>query len=260
MINISVNTMGGLGNILFQIAAAYSVSLRDNMQLIVDSTNHFGGHYGISKYTNNILRYINFSENKINYPIFGENGHQYSEIPKFQSNTKLNGYFQSEKYFDKIRDEVLNLYSPTNDIIIKINEYYLDVLKNKTTSLHVRRGDYLGIPNYHPTLPIEYYQNALKFIDANETILVFSDDIEWCKSNFDFIKNKIFIDNLNDYEELYLMSICNNNIIANSTFSWWGAWLNKNMHKKVISPKIWFGPSLANLKTYDIYCDKWIII
>ena len=117
---ISVNTMGGLGNVLFQISVAYSVSLRDNMKLIVDSNNHHGAHYGISKYTNNILRNLNFSNTHLNFPIFGENGHHYNEIPKFNSNVKLNGYFQSEKYFKQYRNEIINLFSPTNEIVSKL--------------------------------------------------------------------------------------------------------------------------------------------
>lgn len=260
MNTISINTMGGLGNVLFQIIAAYSISKRDNMSLIIDSTNHHGAHYGISKYTNNILRNIKFSTEPLNFTGYGEQGHHYTEIPKFNTNIKLIGYFQSEKYFYEYRDDVLELLSPTNEIITKLTEKYSDVLKSKTTSLHVRRGDYLGLPDFHPVLPIEYYKMSLNTINDDSTVLIFSDDINWCKSNFDFIKNKIFITDLEDFEELYLMSMCDNNIISNSTFSWWGAWLNKNNNKKVISPKIWFGPSLHHLSTKDIYCKNWLVI
>ena len=260
MNRISINTMGGLGNVLFQVVTAYSISKRDNMSLIVDPTNHHGAHYGISKYTTNILRNIPFSTEPLNFTNYGEQGHHYTEIPIFNSDTKLIGYFQSEKYFKDYRDEVIELLSPTNEIITKITEKYSDVLKNKTTSLHVRRGDYLGLPDFHPVLPIEYYKESLKLIDNNSTVLIFSDDVTWCESNFDFIKNKIFITDLEDFEELYLMSMCDDNIISNSTFSWWGAWLNTKINKKIISPKVWFGPSLSQLQTYDIYCENWIKI
>jgi hypothetical protein len=260
MNTISINTMGGLGNVLFQVIAAYSISKRDNMSLIIDPTNHHGAHYGISKYISNILRNIKFSTEPLNFTGYGEPGHHYTEIPKFNTDIKLIGYFQSEKYFNEYRDEVLELLSPTNEITTKLTEKYSDVLKNKTTSLHVRRGDYLGLPDFHPVLPIEYYKESLKIINDDSTVLIFSDDINWCESNFEFIKNKIFITDLEDFEELYLMSMCDNNIIGNSTFSWWGAWLNKNNNKQVISPKVWFGPSLSYLITKDIYCDNWIII
>jgi hypothetical protein len=250
--------MGGLGNVLFQISVAYSISRRDDMILKIDTTNHHGAHYGISKYTNNILRNINFSTIPLNLTGYGEQGHHFTEIPKFNSDTKLIGYFQTEKYFINYRTEILKLFSPTNDILIKLNEKYSEILKKNTTSLHVRRGDYLGLSDFHPILPIEYYKKSLKLIDNDSTILIFSDDINWCKSNFDFIKNKIFISDLEDFEELYLMSMCNNNIIANSTFSWWGAWLNKNINKQVISPKVWFGEKLSHLQTFDIYCNDWV--
>ena len=258
MNTISINTMGGLGNVLFQIATAYSISKRDDMKLIIDPTNHYGAHHGIPKYANNILRNINFSTTPLNFVGYGEQGHHFTEIPKFNSDTKLIGYFQTEKYFINYRNEILEMFSPTNNIITKLNEKYSDILKKNTTSLHVRRGDFIGISDFHPTLPIEYYQESLKLIDSNSTILIFSDDINWCKSNFDFINDKIFVDDLEDFEELYLMSMCNNNIIANSTFSWWGAWLNKNLNKRVISPKVWFGSSLTHLQTFDIYCNNWI--
>lgn len=258
MNTISIDTSGGLGNVLFQIAAAYSVSKRDNMKLLIDPTNHHGARYGIPKYTSNILRNINFSTTRLNFTGYGEQGHHFTEIPKFNYDTKLIGYFQTEKYFINYRTEILELFSPTSDIIVKLNEKYSDILEKNTTSLHVRRGDFIGISNFHPLLPIEYYQECLKLVDNNSTILIFSDDINWCKSNFDFIENKIFISNLEDFEELYLMSMCNNNVIANSTFSWWGAWLNKNLNKQVISPKVWFGPALQHLQTKDIYCKDWI--
>jgi hypothetical protein len=88
--------------------------------------------------------------------------------------------------------------------------------------------------------------------------LIFSDDINWCIENFDFIKNKTFISGNSDFFDLYLMSMCNNNIIANSTFSWWAAWLNINKDKKVICPKIWFGINYSHFDTSDIYCIDWI--
>lgn len=259
MNTISINTMGGLGNTLFQVSVAYSISIRDNMNLLIDTTNHYGSHYGISKYKNNILRNISFSDKSLSYTHYGEQGFNYYEIPNFLENTKLIGHFQSEKYFVKYRDSILDLYSPTKDITTKLMELYGEILKNNnTTSLHIRRGDYVGLPNHHPVLPMDYYKNSINYFSDSQIYLIFSDDIEWCKSNLAFIENKIFVDNLDDYEELYLMSICNNNIIANSTFSWWGAWLNTNENKKVISPLTWFGTSYSSYNTSDIYCDNWI--
>jgi 5'(3')-deoxyribonucleotidase len=100
----------------------------------------------------------------------------------------------------------------------------------------------------------------MKEMPKNSIFLIFSDDIEWCKENFPNISDKfIFIEGNKDYEDLYIMSKCKNNIISNSTFSWWGAWLNQNENKKVVAPLKWFGSSI-NHNTKDLYCDGWIKI
>jgi hypothetical protein len=90
--------------------------------------------------------------------------------------------------------------------------------------------------------------------------LIFSDDPEWCKQNFNFIEDKVIIEGNQDYLDLYLMSFCKNNIISNSTFGWWGAWLNKNIGKKVIIPEIWYGPKYSHLSIRDIICKGWVIL
>ena len=116
----------------------------------------------------------------------------------------------------------------------------------------------MGLTNFHPQQSLDYYKQAIETVGPDKTFVIFSDDIEWCKQNLDFIGSKFFISGNKDYEDMYLMSLCNNNIITNSTFSWWGAWLNKNENKIVISPKIWFGKNNSHLDTSDLYCDKWI--
>ena len=101
----------------------------------------------------------------------------------------------------------------------------------------------------------EYYKNALDIIGGYENLYVFSDDINWCKTNLKF-KNMVFVEGNDDVEDLWLMSLCDHNIIANSSFSWWGAWLNINPNKKVISPKRWFGEQ-TNLSSDDIIPVSW---
>lgn len=123
--------------------------------------------------------------------------------------------------------------------------------------MHIRRGDYLVSPGHYINLDVEYYKNALKYIDNPGSILIFSDDISWCKDNFKGDKY-IFIENEKDYIDIYLMSLCNNNIIANSTFSWWGAWLNTNPNKIVISPNKWFGPAKGKRHLNDLIPKNWI--
>jgi hypothetical protein len=258
---VSVDLRGGLGNMLFQISTGYAVSLKNNMDLIVDLTYYHGGHYHIGKYLPNILRNIKFSQSHLLYPCIWETAFHYQEIPVCNGNTKLNGYFQSEKYFVSHRKEIIELFKPDEITNEKIKTKYSKILEeNNTCSIHVRRGDYLGLPNHFQTLTEEYYMKSSNPFNKDDLFLIFSDDISWCQKNFDFIKNKIFITDLEDYEEIYLMSLCNNNIIANSSFSWWGAWLNENNDKIIISPKKWFGPAFQTNNTKDLIPENWISI
>lgn len=261
MKSVSVNLAGGLGNVLFQIATGYVTSLKNDMNFCVDLSKHHGGHHCMNKYFSNILRKIEFCDFFNHDYIFGESSHEYSEIPKLSANTKLNGYFQSEKYFVDFRNEILELFSPTEEITNLLNNKFREILIEDNCSIHVRRGDYVSLPDYYVNLTIDYYKKCVDEIGNDKLFLIFSDDIEWCKDNFYFIKNKIFVDNLEDYESLYLMSLCKNNIISNSTFGWWGAWMNQNNEKIVISSSEWFGPKLNHLlNSKDINCENWIKI
>jgi hypothetical protein len=188
----------------------------------------------------------------------GEGGFHYTPIPKIEGNIKLIGHFQSEKYFINHKNEILKLFEIDDITKNYLLEKYGEILNQDTCSIHVRRGDYLGLQNHHPIQPIEYYQKAINIIGEENHFLIFSDDIKWCEENFSFLKNKTFVSDNLDYEDLYLMSMCNNNILANSTFSWWGAWLNNNENKQVIIPSKWFGVSNSHLNTNDLYCNKWI--
>ena len=256
---VSTRLMGGLGNMMFQIATAYSLSLRDQKKLVCDTNNMVIAHKPYSAYKNNIFRKIEFSESlKINNYIGA--GIEYREIPKDNLDVLLVGHFQSEKFFFHHRKEILDLFEPDEESKTYIKEKYNSVLNKDTCSIHVRRGDYLGLQNYHPVLSIEYNLSAIEFLGKNKHFMIFSDDVLWCQENFSFLKNKTYVIGNSDFQDLYLMSFCNNNIIANSTFSWWGAWLNQNENKKVIIPSNWFGPSYAHLKTDDLYCENWVKI
>jgi hypothetical protein len=257
---VSTRLMGGLGNMMFQVATAYSVALRDNKEMICDNRGMIIPHKPYTSYTNNIFRKIIFSDKLFVQNNFNEEGFQYRPIPNIYDNIKLLGYFQSEKYFINHKKELLKLFEIDKDTNTYLLGKYGKVLKQDTCSIHIRRGDYLSLPNHHPTQSIDYYINSINIIGEDKHFLIFSDDIKWCEKNFDFIKNKTFVlDNL-DYQDLYLMSMCNNNIIANSTFSWWGAWLNNSLTKIVITPKNWFGSAYKNYDTNDLYCKGWIKI
>jgi len=248
---------GGLGNYLFQIAASYYISVRDDREMTVDISDISVIHSPIELYYPNIFRKIKFVSEYVNYtshepsqPI------QYSEIPKTQNNIKLKGYYQNEKYFKLLRKEILDLYEIDLNTLEYLKMKYSNVLPINTCSIHVRRGNYVNRSDFHPLQTIDYYKTAISIIGEDEHYLIFSDDIGWCKENLNFIKNKTYIDGNLDYQDLYLMSMCNNNIIANSSFSWWGSWLNKNKNKKVIYPSKWFGVNF--LDTSEIGCENWI--
>jgi hypothetical protein len=257
---VSTRLMGGLGNLLFQIATAYSVSLRDNKILICDTSDMMVPHKPYTFYLSNIFRKVKFSDNMTDLNYIGEQGFHYSPIPSLQGNVKLVGYFQSEKYFINHREQILNLFDIDEETKSNLTIKFGEFLSKETCSIHVRRGDYLGLQNHHPVQSIDYYQESVKIIGEDKHFMVFSDDIKWCEENLVFLKNKTFISGNFDYEDLYLMSMCKHNIIANSSFSWWGAWLNQNPNKKVIAPKIWFGNFYSSFNTNDLYFQDNIIL
>lgn len=195
-------------------------------------------------------------------------------ILEVKDNTYLYGYWQSEKYFKNVRDIVRKEFvlknKPSNNFkesIKLINEF-----DNNSVSIHIRRGDYTlnKIKKTIGLCPLDYYYKAIKFIKKNiknPMFFIFTDDVEWVKKNLrinDSIKfisrsKVISTESKNkDYEELILMSRCKNNIIANSSFGWWGAWLNNNPNKIVITPKQWFKKQTMN--SDDIPLKSWLRI
>ncbi len=181
----------------------------------------------------------------------------YSEkSAKLRKNCYIKGWFQSEKYFQDIRPTLLKEFTPRKKI--RISGYIKRILENEECiSLHVRRGDYVRI--HHVLHPI-YYKNAISYMSGiyhDPVFLVFSDDLEWVKRNIPIEGRCIYVNedgNLKDYEELFIMSRCKSNIISNSTFSWWGAWLNRHEDKTVVAPKIWMDGQSG------IVPDKWIVL
>ena len=137
----------------------------------------------------------------------------------------------------------------------------LHILPEETTSIHIRRGDYLNKTKFHPVQPVEYFKTAISELKS-KNYLFFSDDIEWCKKVYGKNPGVYFSEGNNPFVDMYAMSKCNDNIIVNSSFSWWAAWLNRNNNKRVIAPKNWFGPSgiQKGYNSKDIIPENWIKI
>ena len=185
----------------------------------------------------------------------------YNKIP-YQEDICIRGHFQSYRYFHEHEKKIKGAFQLPHHISSKIDKKYEPMLGKSSdlVSIHVRRGDYLLLSGHYVMLGEDYYREALG-AQENREVVIFSDDIEWCKENLLFSGMKIhFIEGETDIIDMYLMSKVKNNIIANSTFSWWAAYLNDNEHKKVIAPKKWFGPKRPKNKSEirDLYPESWV--
>tara|TARA_B100000131_G_scaffold51593_1_gene46237 strand:- start:1017 stop:1769 length:753 start_codon:yes stop_codon:yes gene_type:complete len=249
---ISCELAGGLGNYMFQIATGYTLAKENNDDFCIDfSTTLTQPHKNIKTYKDNILRKVDDKIYDFEYR-YQEPHFTYNEVP-YRNNLIINGCFQSEKYLN--RGLILDLYSIDDNSLEYIKDKYDDL--QDSVSLHVRRADYLSYPA-HPPVDISYCERAMEHIGLDHTFYIMSDDIKWCKENLKG-DNLIFVEGEEDYIDMWMMSLCAHNIIANSSFSWWGAWLNVNDEKKVVAPKQWFS-SDKRINTQDLYCDGWVIL
>jgi hypothetical protein len=261
---VAIRLEGGIGNNLFQIACAYAYSLKHNKELVLVNEKFGSTHSPLSLYKDNILRKINFlpSYDFSKFKIYNEPFFHYQEIPFIEGDVYLTGYYQSELYFKEYEKEIRELFDFPEELINSMKEKYKNFLNKETCSVHVRRGNYLQLQHVHPIQNINYYMKAIRTMSENALFFVFSDDIEFCKSMFPNIPEKfIYIQDQEDYLDLLLMNICTDSITANSSFSWWGAWLRESSNEQriVVSPSVWFGKNI-NHNTKDLYCKNWIII
>lgn len=266
---ITTNHQGGLCNVMFKLSAAISLALDNEIDYVfsnefirqLDKDVVCDGFDDYRIYYDNVLRNIKFIDKlPSTYRIHNEpRTFNYYPIKYTKGeNLLLEGYFQSEKYFINNKDYIINLFKPTENI----KQHIIDVIPNiqNSISIHVRQGDYLNLPSYHPQQSLDYYTSAVNLLGIDNNYIIFSDDLDGIKNMFDFIPNKQFINLNKNYLDLYAMSMCEHNIICNSTFGWWGAYLNENKNKKIIGPHKWFGPSLSHLNSSDILPNDWIKI
>lgn len=257
---------GRLGNCLFEIAAGASLAkkvgvpykaLTCSLEILTEPDNCLLVDY-LKPFQKSILCKIDFQGNyPENLSVYNEIRLSYNAIP-LQDNLILKGYFQSEKYFDK--ELVRYLFEIDEETEAYIREKYGHILCLNPVAINVRRGDYLKVEFKHPVCRMSYFNKAIAYFKPGTSFLVISDDIAWCKKHFKG-DHFYYVNDEPPLVDLYLQSMCAHNIISNSTFSWWGAWLNPNRDKKVIYPDPWFGILVKkknDLDTIDLCPDDWI--
>jgi hypothetical protein len=281
---------GGLGNQMFQYAIGRSLSLKNNSiyKLDISEYNSFKHHngYHLNIFENDFLIASNpeiyrlknrrslYSKilNKLNISFDTHyREHDFYRFDKKIYNMNgqiyLDGYWQNEKYFKDKSNFIINDFTFKPEISTENLDHLNHIKSTKAVSIHIRRGDYISNINFskvHNTLDLDYYKKAISIINTkidNPFFFIFSDDLKWAKYNLDHLQNKKFIINnqgANSHEDMRLMSECKHNIIANSSFSWWGAWLNRHESKIVISPNRWL--KVTKIDTSDLIPHSWIRI
>ena len=279
---VTVNNLGNygrLGNQLFQYAAVRSYSLKHDVPLLLPKpTEHRLGNFQIScQYVNrNTLQVVNrvqFEEKQFHFD---------PDFFQYYNRKDFTGYFQTEKYFVDIRDTLLEEFSLRDTNKTDYCLRYIENIRSENpgksiVALHNRRGD--NIPSkekysakisgvfhpdkeiYHPLLSVDYFHKAKSFFN-DSAFLVFSDnekDIQWCKENING-PHHYYSERHDDLTDFTLMRYCDHNIISNSSFSWWAAWLNENPDQVVIAPQKWFGDYYKEWDIRDIYLGNWTII
>ena len=272
---------GGLGNQLFQYAVGRAVALHHKAPLKLDltvfETYKLHNGYRLDQFavqadiaTNNEIIKLKGGNNVLISALrkaglvkkksyFKEKRSSRFDGGVFKHNfVYLNGYWQNELYFSNIRELLLRELSPISSMN-HLGCVYLESIKNtNSVSLHVRRGDYLNLKNIG-VLDVDYYMKAAEHIRNSvekPTFYIFSDDLDWCKKSLGFLDDCIYVDRTStEIDDLKLMSFCRHNIIANSSFSWWGAWLNQNPKKTVIAPKGWL---LNDPDSSNVILPDWV--
>jgi len=231
---LELGKYGRMGNAMFQMAAAIGLATKHNDSYIFPKWE-YENFFNINSFDDNVRARVRSK--------YEESHYVYKEIP-YKENLNIHGYFQSYKYFNHCEGVIKKELSP-NLTFPKFE---------RVCSVHVRRGDYLKFPRHHPLCSIDYYKKAMQQMDV-EKFMIFSDDIPWCKQHFH--GNVEFVEGNPCYTDLALMMSCDHHIIANSSFSWWGAWLAGS--KKVIAPARWFGVALERTHpTHDLIPSKWV--
>jgi len=277
----NIGSLGRLGNQMFEYAALRGIAARHSYDWMIPTPDR----KGIENYSLHDCFKLSPDRNE------GIMFDQYAQEPYFHfceelfekcpDNVSLHGFFQSWRYFANVQDEIRKDFTFHDGILNPCKEMMEELEGREPIMLHVRRGDpnltdprgfkwsYTQCGSMHPVQPIEYYEKALKAFDKNQPVIVFSDSVDWVKEQEFFSGDRFMISEPEDkyadgsytpYADLCLMSLCSHAIIANSSMSWWGAWLQTNPDKMIFAPKMWFGPDYKDKDTKDLYCPNWILL
>jgi hypothetical protein len=249
--NYIIPSLGGrLGNNLFMIAHVYAKGLKYNKQVVINKSQL---SYEGNDYSQNIFSKLEFIDSS------PDNGNYNPIIPSEDKHSIYGGYYQSESYFEEYSENIKSLFSAPLDFINRIRTEIPVIFEKTVTVINVRRGDdYLQKSNYHPVISADYIKVACDKIHNTQQYLVASDDIAWCKENLE-LPNAIYLEGYKPEEQLWILSMCHNFIISNSSFSWWAAYLSRHPNKIVIAPQTWYGPE--GLTSWnEIYCKDWTVL
>ncbi len=273
-----LGTNGRLGNQMFQYAALRGIASNNNLEWCIppEDTPTYANYGLFDAFKLKNLNHIGL----VNGPTCDEPGFEFDEELFYNcpDNVNIDGYRQSEKYFKHIEESIREDYEFKDEIYETCNEF-MNQFNGNIVLLHIRRGDNIGRPDWYPMPTIDHYEYLLeKHFNDNQPVLICSDDLNWVKEQKLFQGDRFYISetrvyyqhqtlngagqmekSLVPFYDLCLMSMCSDAIIANSSLSWWGAWLQKNPNKKVITQSPWFGEKLSFNNIQDLIPESWIV-
>lgn len=291
LIMIITKLIGGLGNQMFQYALGRQLAQKNNTECFLDITGFetyelhkytldgfnikgyvatkkdIGKIIGGNRVTRKITRLVqDYLPWRLKKYVLEKKSQEFTFVPgvlELTSPVYIEGFWQNEKYFESIAAELREEFAPKNPLPEKFQSLIAEIRKPNSVSVHIRRGDYLLPHNIgkYKTYGDEYLTSAIEYISKkipNSHFFFFSNDINWVRQNISIPCSKTFVSipDTKAHEDLTLMSMCNHNIIANSSYSWWAAWLNRDPDKIVIAPKIWLNDDTKN--TEDVLPKSWI--
>ena len=272
----SLGSNGRLGNQMFQYAGLRGVADNRGFDWVIPRPESYGdSNYGLFDcFEMSNVKEENFGMINGQNVATGQFHFNQDFFDRCPDNVNLHDYFQSPKYFSNIEDQIREDFTFKAEILDPCQEIMSDL--ESPIFIHVRRGDYVNSQNAHPVCPVEYYKEALTHFDDEVPVLVFSDDIDWCQEQELFAGDRFMLSEYNErypqscdtndgrqnalipYFDMCMMTLCSGGIMANSSMSWWGAWLISNPTQPIIAPKQWFGEQYKDYNMNDLRPEGWI--